>query len=55
MKRETPKVKLNLTIDPQIKFKAQTIAHTMGITISHLFEGLIEGMQFVPGRPEDKN
>jgi len=55
MKQKEPKVKLNLTLPRSTKIKAQSLANSMHVTISHLIEGLIEGVQIYSGLTKEDN
>lgn len=54
-KLKEKRVHITLTLPVSTKFKAQQLANTMGVTISHLIEGLIEGVQIIPGGLNEAN
>ncbi len=47
-KSNEKRVHMSITLPVSTKFKAQQISNTIGVTISHLIEGLIEGVQIIP-------
>ena len=48
-KSKEPRTSVTLTLPKSSKLKAQQLATSMGITLSHLIEGLIEGIQISSG------
>lgn len=53
MKKQEPKIKTSIALSIEANNKAQNISHAMGISVSHLIEGLIMGAQIVPGNKEE--
>ena len=49
MKSKEPRVTVTLTLPRSTKLKAQQLATTIGVTLSHLIEGLIEGATVAAG------
>lgn len=49
------KVHITLSLPISTKFKAQQMANTMGVTVSHLVEGLLEGAVIASGGIRDAN
>ncbi len=45
LKPKEKRVHITLTLPVSTKFKAQQFANTLGVTMSHLIEGLIEGVR----------
>lgn len=53
MNTKTQKEKLNLSLPKEAIIRAKTLAAQMNISTSHFIEGLIMGVQIVPGNKED--
>lgn len=49
---KTKKIRINLVLSSEAKMRAKTLAAGMNVSVSHLIEGLIMGVQFVPGKTE---
>lgn len=55
MTKQAPRVKLNLTLPIEVKARAKNLANSLNISVSHLIEGLIMGVQIVSGEEREKN
>lgn len=54
-KQREKRTHVTLTLPISTKFKARQMADTMGITISHLIEGLLEGAVIASGGIRETN
>lgn len=54
-KQTEKRVHITLTLPASTRLKAQSLSNTMGVTMSHLIEGLIEGVQIYSGLTKDSN
>ena len=55
MKNKEPRVSVTFTLPRSTKLKAQQLATTLGVTLSHLIEGLIEGVHVTSGLTKENN
>lgn len=55
MKSKEPRDTVTITLSKSTKLRAQQLATTMGVTLSHLLEGLINGVKLSSELREKNN
>lgn len=54
-KQREKRVHITLTLPVSTKFKVQQFSDALGVSVSHFIEGLIEGVQIIPGGINETN